>query len=300
MNSNTNMSREEYRRQHEQDEQTIKRGSFWLSFLLGIALLILALGATLKLTVLDPDFVTDNVVTDETVSQLQKDLNSSVAAQGRQYGLPASATENLLTKKQIRNDMKIALTNLWDGKENFVPTDQISQQVTQNIGNVAESTASSALGSADSEIASQVADQAKTKAASAISSQLKNSISSNPQVAKIPSEMSRMKSLISGIFIAGAIASAIMLIVTILSVKAAPLWACHYIGIAGLWSGLVGWLVCQGGSALKALLPGEGLEADIAGKLIQGVASQGSQLCLYGLVAGLVLTLVGLLRKRRG
>ena len=118
-------------------KQPKKLRAKWISRLFTLimvaALSVATMGLLIKTTVLNADFTSKELAKDENIGKLYTEANQTLASSAQMYRIPASYADSLITKKQFRQDVEIAIKRIYDGQvTQIVDTNTLSSQIQTN------------------------------------------------------------------------------------------------------------------------------------------------------------------------
>ena len=119
-------------------KQPKKLRAKWISRLFTLimvaALSVATMGLLIKTTVLNADFTSKELAKDENIGKLYTEANQTLASSAQMYRIPASYADSLITKKQFRQDVEIAIKRIYDGQvTQIVDTNTLSSQIQTNV-----------------------------------------------------------------------------------------------------------------------------------------------------------------------
>ena len=207
-------------------KQPKKLRAKWISRLFTLimvtALSVATMGLLIKTTVLNADFTSKELAKDENIGKLYTEANQTLASSAQMYRIPASYADSLITKKQFRQDVEIAIKRIYDGQvTQIVDTNTLSSQIQTNVN---KEIASSGV-PVDASVFSGVVES--------LASILNNYISQ-----QIPSTQLHISGYVTLMITAGSIITVIMLILVLLLQRSLFGWL-HYTGLAFLITGII-------------------------------------------------------------
>ncbi|WP_057875131.1 hypothetical protein [Liquorilactobacillus aquaticus] len=211
--------------------QTVKIPGYaisrWLVVLIGITLFLAVSTHVLQKTILNSQFVIAQATKSDYVNEATTTVNNVVADLASSNGVPTTMTTNLVTTKQVKEDLAEIVENVYAGKANAIDNQKIKQQISQNIAVKAQNAGISTsneeftavqtalLGSVDSYIDQTIQDRYLDKATAAIN---------------------KADSVNKLVFWISIITAFILAIILIFHDRSLLRWM-HYMGLSALWSG---------------------------------------------------------------
>lgn len=275
-------------RRHQASAQPPVKRSSWYGVGTFIAGILLLIGILLKTTIASSQFFTRTIMSDQAVLEIQQGLNRSFTNRAIFYSLSPDLTRDLLTTAQIRTDLKQGITNLYAGKKDFVPIEQITDQITKNFDQ--------RLASAGNQQSEEI-DAAFKRALVSDLQQLADNRMKGLGFDKLVPYLQTIQQATMVLLVSGSVGLLIMGIITLWRTRSL-LWLAYYWGWAGLVSGGLSWgsysLLHDHLMALN-LTPNTGVAATIVADLVPNFLDQWQILNYLWLGISMVLLLVGLI-----
>ena len=193
-------------------KQPKKLRAKWISRLFTLimvaALSVATMGLLIKTTVLNADFTSKELAKDENIGKLYTEANQTLASSAQMYRIPASYADSLITKKQFRQDVEIAIKRIYDGQvTQIVDTNTLSSQIQTNVN---KEIASSGV-PVDASVFSGVVESLASVLNNYISQQIPST-----QLQQVYDAASNISGYVTLMITAGSIITVIMLILVLL------------------------------------------------------------------------------------
>ena len=104
-----------------------------LSILLVIAISLLIFLKIFNSTILNKNYVLEQLSETKYYSNLKKEVQSSFENYIAQSGLEENVIENIVSEEKIKNDTNIILSNIYEGKNEIIDTTEIEENLKSNI-----------------------------------------------------------------------------------------------------------------------------------------------------------------------
>lgn len=271
------ISRKSLRKQAQPDVPTTKPRRHWVSTVVGIlAMLVMMFCLLLNTTVLNEEFVANEIIQSTVGSEIQSQINSSLS----QYGVAGET----ITKKQTNELLKTAVKQVYSGQSIKLDLSDI----LNNLEDGANDTLSN-YGVSD-ELKNSVTDSVNTEVTNIINSKI-----NTPAVAQFESRIKLAKTLV----IIGLIASvAILFMVALYDLFTHTLlrdfrWIMIISG--SLFAVFLNWLKPLITSAISTDVTMNSLATPI----VNDILKQGNWLTVGVVVIGLILFAMSLLIRKR-
>ncbi len=106
-----------------------------ISIILTISIICLILINIASSTILNKNYVLDQLEKTNYYSKIHEEAESNFENYIYQSGLDKEVLDNVLTEEKIKKDTNIIITNLYDGIEEEIDTQEIKDRINQNILN---------------------------------------------------------------------------------------------------------------------------------------------------------------------
>lgn len=212
------------------DSGTHKEITWFVTFLLIITIGCTFIGFSLKKTILDADFSTNQLFQSKYINELYQNLNSEISNAASSAGVPSSMTSDLITKKQVKIDFKQALNNLYANKKTLFNTTTIANQVGKNIDQKAQAKGLSITG--------EYYTSLRSSFITTIQSEVSTELSSDGPLTKLQTMLQTIRSIANKSFMIGVIGSIILVILLLVLQSFNFLRWLYYLGVAGVWFGI--------------------------------------------------------------
>lgn len=257
--------------QHTQPKRGLPR---LLTVLLSLSLFFTLGTGVLKQTFLNPSFVAPKVTTTQTINQFYQTVNTTVSENTESNLLPKTITEKLITSKNLKTDIQIAIERAYAGQTPLLDETKLTDQLNQNLLNIANT---NGLGMAHLDTILRPIAQ---KASTAVVKQM-----NDEKVTEAVDELHQLNQTVNTLFIISGIISIILLVILAIRLKFGNrFW--HYTGISLVVSGA---LVTLGVMGAKS----SGL-AETIGQQAQDFHTTVSNLITAGFNQMLIYTLITL------
>lgn len=272
-------------------KQPKKLRAKWISRLFTLimvaALSVATMGLLIKTTVLNADFTSKELAKDENIGKLYTEANQTLASSAQMYRIPASYADSLITKKQFRQDVEIAIKRIYDGQvTQIVDTNTLSSQIQTNVN---KEIASSGV-PVDASVFSGVVESLASVLSNYISQQIPST-----QLQQVYDAASNISGYVTLMITAGSIITVVMLILVLLLQR-----SLHYTGLAFLITGIIFCII--GYTSVPAeIFPSLINQSGILGSIVENYAyailSQIVNMGIIESVIGIVALLVSFFRK---
>lgn len=218
-----------------QPKQPSNNISQLLTFLLTLTLMCGLVGMSAKDSFLNQDFTKKQIVTNENVSALHQGLSATVNSFVTDTETNFHIKGDLISKKQVKDDVNEVIDNLYAGKSVLIAPSKIIQQVSNNfmrkVHQAGINTGSEEFLSYKSNFIAQVE--------AAINNQVHNSLLQKGGHFLRQSQKKMMTMFYLGIVIS------VILLVALLFQTRSFFRSAHYAGLAFFFNGLIVWLLAQ-------------------------------------------------------
>lgn len=265
-------------------KQPKKLRAKWISRLFTLimvaALSVATMGLLIKTTVLNADFTSKELAKDENIGKLYTEANQTLASSAQMYRIPASYADSLITKKQFRQDVEIAIKRIYDGQvTQIVDTNTLSSQIQTNVNK-------------------EIASSGLPVDASVLNNYISQQIPST-QLQQVYDAASNISGYVTLMITAGSIITVVMLILVLLLQRSLFGWL-HYTGLAFLITGIIFCIIgytSVPAEIFPSLINQSGILGSIVENYAHAILSQIVNMGIIESIIGIVALLVSFFRK---
>ncbi|GBG94235.1 hypothetical protein LFYK43_06940 [Ligilactobacillus salitolerans] len=222
-------------RHYATDRRSSRNVSQLLTLLLVVTLLSTLFGLGAKHSFLAQSFTQQQLVTQRNVSEIHDGLQATINSFMSSSDTGVSLEGDLLTKKQVRGELKTVISNIYQGKSQPLDPSHMIDQVMVNFMELVQ----------EKKIPTNSEDflSYKSNFVAEVGAAFQNQ-SQNDLLSKISTGLKNARKIFQGLLVGGMVLSLVLLISLTFQTRSL-IRLLHYSGISFLAAGVILWLFCQ-------------------------------------------------------